>query len=523
MALAGNSTGLRGISSQTALGAVPRFLLPNLGVLLAVATLIYSLFLFGGGQQFFRDSDSGWHIRSGEWILANHALPHTDLFSFSKAGEPWFLWEWGSDVLLGWVHMINGLPGVAILIALAISGCVWLCCRLHFAVGGDFLIAALLTPPMITTMSLHWLARPHVFSWLLLVGSVLYAERAEERFSAWHLGLVAAMTALWANLHGSFFLAPAIALIYAVSHLARPLLWPLDKREEHRKAGRFIAIALAALAGSLINPYGWRLHEHVFSYLTQNELTSHVAEFQSFNFHDPDATQIALTMGLAAAGAVLALSQKKLAHFLLASILLWGGLRSARILPMVALALLPLANGAFTEALRTMRTLRPALTQALDSALAYSFRLRRIDQKVNGAGFAALAILASLFAFTAPASSRRIGFPPDRFPVTASAALEKLPANARIFAPDSYGGYLIYRFNGGRKVFFDGRSDFYGAEFMKQYLLLMTAQPGWQDIAGSFGFTHALLPKESALQEALVQAGWSTLYRDSVATLLEAP
>ena len=48
------------------------------------------------------------------------------------------------------------------------------------------------------------------------------------------------------------------------------------------------------------------------------------------------------------------------------------------------------------------------------------------------------------------------GFPSDQFPV---AAYSHIPAEARLFAPDKYGGYLIYRSNGQRKVFFDGRDD----------------------------------------------------------------
>jgi hypothetical protein len=51
---------------------------------------------------------------------------------------------------------------------------------------------------------------------------------------------------------------------------------------------------------------------------------------------------------------------------------------------------------------------------------------------------------------------------------------------------------------------------------------LIEARPGWQAIVSSYGFTHALLPNASALNSALQQAGWNTLYRDDVATLLEA-
>ena len=523
MASAANRTGLASTSSRAAaVHVLPGLFLPNLAVFLSVATLAYSLLVFRGGEQFFRDSDAGWHVRSGEWILSHGALPRTDLYSFSKAGQPWVLWEWGSDVLLGLAHRIDGLRGVTALIALAVSACTWLCCRLHFAAGGDFLLIALLAPPMITTASLHWLARPHVFSWLLLTGSILYAERVSARFRWRHLAAVAGVAALWANIHASFFLAPLIAGIYCLAHWLRPMLWSLDPHIEHEKARWFGWLALAALCGTLLNPYGWRLHAHVFEYLRQNELTSHVAEFQSFNFHDKDAVQVGLTMALAAAGGILALGQKKLAHFLLAAMFLWGALRSARVLPLVALLILPLANGAFAEALRRARDLRPRLRGAIDETLDYSSRLRGIDQQIQGGAFYMIAAVLVLLAMQSTAFSRGIGFPADRFPVKASAAVDKLPADARLLATDSFGGFLIYRFDGARKVYFDGRSDFYGAAFMKQYLVLINAQPGWRETVRSFRFTHALLPDKSALSAALVQAGWATLYKDDVATLLEA-
>ena len=522
MAPADSKPELVGLPSQALPGAIPQLLLPNLAAMLAVVTLAYCLYVSGGTEQLFRDSDSGWHIRSGEWILAHGALPTGDPYSFSKAGQPWFLWEWGSDVLIGLAHRLDGLRGVTALFGLVIFACTWLCCRLQLAVGGDFFLTAVFTAPIITTASLHWLARPHVFSWVFLLIAVSYAEQGRPRSPWRHLLLIAGFTALWANVHASFFLAPAIALIYAVSHGVRLLLWPLDASEERADARWYLSAALAGLAGSFLNPYGWRLHAHIFTYLRDEDLTARVAEFQSFNFHDKGALQIVLVVALAGTGTILALTQKKVAHFLLASAFLWEGLRSARMLPVVALVILPLANGALSEALRSVENLRPPLHRALHRVFRYSSRLRRIDHSVNGWGFSLCAVLLLLLALKTPALAGSIGFPRDRFPVQAAAAVEKLTADARILAPDSFGGYLIYRFDGSRKVYFDGRSDFYGVEFMKHYLTLMSVQSGWRDVMHSYGFTHALVPTNSALKAALDDAGWATLSSDPVATLLEA-
>ncbi len=101
--------------------AAAHYLLPDLAAMLAAATLIYCLFLYGAGEKLFRDSDTGWHIRNGESILANRALPHTDPYSFSKSGQPWVSWEWGSDVLMGFAHRIGGLRALTALFSLTIS------------------------------------------------------------------------------------------------------------------------------------------------------------------------------------------------------------------------------------------------------------------------------------------------------------------------------------------------------------------------------------------------------------------
>ena len=75
------------------------------------------VFLFGrmdGAKTLLGDCDTGWHIRTGEWIVANHAVPARDIFSFSKAGDPWFAWEWLSDVVFAWLNGHGGLRAVVL-------------------------------------------------------------------------------------------------------------------------------------------------------------------------------------------------------------------------------------------------------------------------------------------------------------------------------------------------------------------------------------------------------------------------
>jgi len=490
-------------------------LAPDLALVAACVTLFYCLFLFQGYRNLFRDSDAGWHIRNGEAILATGTLPHSDPYSFSRPGQPWFAWEWLSDVAAGAAHRSAGLGGVALLYATAIAAGVWLWFRLHWIMGGNFFFAAAMAPLLLTACSLHWMARPHVFGWLFLLATIVIAERARG-----NLVWIALFCALWANMHGSFFFAPLIFVIYGVGVLLRDWVYTRAGAASvsEREAARFyFSAALVAALAPLANPYGWHLYTHVFRYLTDAELLARIGEYQSFDFHSAGAAQIAAALLAGAAGGVLALGRRRIEHFLLAALFSFLALRSARVLPLAALVLLPPANGAITHALEQARGLAPRVRGFLDAFLGYSGRLRRLDARRHGLLLAPVAIAACFALLQTPGIRAATGFPPDQFPV---AAYSHIPAGARLFAPDKFGGYLIYRSAGARKVFFDGRSDFYGADFLKQYGRLVQVRPGWQQYWNSFGFTHALLPVDAPLRAALEQAGWRAVYSDRTSVLL---
>ena len=498
-------------------------LVPDAALFVSIVTLFYCLILFNAPRKLFRDSDTGWHVITGEKILEESQLPRTDPYSFTRAGQPWVAWEWGADCLMGAAAQRAGLTGVTWMFVVAIAAVTWFWFHLNWVVNGNFLFACLLAAPMLSTASLHWLARPHVFSWILMLACLWFFEnsdfRSQSPFRVRHAAVVFFGAALWANLHASFLFLPVAAAVYAASHLLRPLIWNLDRQIEWRRARWYTFAAFCGLAGSLLNPYGLALHWHVLQYLADSALLDRVAEFQTFNFHVDGAAQMLLALAIAAAGGILALSQKKLAHFLLIVAFLAAALRSARGLPIAAILLLPLANGAITDALRKARDLKPALRAYLSAFLQYSDHLRLIDARLAGLWLAPVMAALAFLWLLVPGVAAHTGFAPDQFPVYAAEELRNLPGDIRLFAPDMYGGYIIYRYQGQRKVFFDGRSDFYGSGFMKQYIRLIEVRPGWQEQLRDFGITNVLAPRDSSLAGALEQVGWTMLYRDDVAVL----
>src|ERR1035437_2866281 len=409
-------------------GVLLGWCVPDLAFATACITLFYCLFLFHGYENLFRDSDAGWHIRTGEAILATGNLPRTDPYSFTRGGQPWFAWEWMADVAVGGIHRSLGLKGVAVFYAVAISAGVWLWFPLHWALGGNFLIACAMAPLLLSTCNIHWLARPHVLSWIFLLLAIFPRKP--------NLIVVALVTALWANVHASFFFAPVIALLFALEDR-----WYLK------------AAAVAAVA-PLLNPYGPQLYVHVFRYLTDTDLLARIGEFQSFDFHSAGSAQIVATLILGVIGGTFALTEKRLHHFALAILITTLALRSARALPLCALLLLPIANAAITRWLSNrsrprgypvaapMGPSEPPIRAAtgyplgrerfVSSFLAYSVNLRALDARFCGLALAPIILLAA-FRLT-PAA----GFPPDQFPV---AAYSHIPPAARLFPPAKVGGY----------------------------------------------------------------------------------
>ena len=227
-------------------------LLPGFCTVVFAVALLNVLFFAQGAQGLLRDSDTGWHILNGETILSTATLPRVDSFSYTRGGEPWFSWEWMSDVVFGGVHRISGLSSVALVAGFAIALTAWGAARLSLSLGANLFFTAAAMVILLQTTSIHWLARPHVFSWLF---ALVFLACAEHKRFVYALPVIACF---WANMHGSFLLGPAILFLYG-----------------------FFGPSLLALLATFINPFGWHLHQHVFTYMQNSYIMDHIAEFQS--------------------------------------------------------------------------------------------------------------------------------------------------------------------------------------------------------------------------------------------------
>ena len=133
------------MSDESSRPARASWLTPSLADILFISQLIW-LILFtihsDGSAGLLVDSNTGYHIRTGEYILDHGSIPRVDIFSFSKPGQPWYAWEWLSAVLFAIVHRSQGMKGLVILSAVVIACANIILLRNMVWCGANFLVAA---------------------------------------------------------------------------------------------------------------------------------------------------------------------------------------------------------------------------------------------------------------------------------------------------------------------------------------------------------------------------------------------
>jgi len=481
----------------------------------------FLLFAFlSGTKRLLSDGDTGWHIRTGEWILQHGTTPQTDLFSFTKPHAPWFAWEWGWDVLFAGVHRFWGLAGVAFLNACLLCGISALLFRLIRRCCGNDVLSLLFTLIAVCGSTIHWLARPHLVSWVFIL-TFLHVFVSAERGAIKLLWWLPVLTLLWTNLHGGFFLAVVMTLIGAVGAGASGFAQRHSWSAACVKAKPYLLCAAGCAAATLINPYTWRLHQHIYSYLHDAKLLDHIAEFQSVSFHHGGQIFFEGMLLVGIASVCWCLARGKYTPALLIVMFAHLALLYGRNIPLFLLTASPWAACTVRSALGRVKW-TPRFAGLANSMTDISRDLRSFERvgRSHLTSIFAVLFIAALFASGRPGFEAQ--FDPKQFPIEAVPSLSAV-SKTRIFTYDQWGDYMIYRFFPNTKVFMDGRSDFYGSEFVDTYLETINAGYNWESDLKRFAIDTVVLRPDAPLATVLKQSpNWKILFDNGTAIAFAA-
>jgi len=508
-----------------------RFLLPSAADLIFLALLL--LISFSGlSSRVLGDGDIGWHIRNGEQMLATHSVARSDPFSSTMNGQAWYAWEWVYDLGIAAIHDGMGLNGVVLFTAAVIALALALTFRMALRRGATLPVALVLVLLTIGSSAIHWLARPHVLSWLLAVIWFSVLDLWEKSIGGMRdrvLLWLPVLMIFWVNLHGGFLTGFALLGVYLGCELLQYFLW--ERKPGAGKRLRWLgSVTGLSLAASLVNPYGYKLHEHVYEYLTNHWLMNHIDEFKSPNFHGA-AEQCFLGLLLVAVVTMaLAPERPRLTDVGVIAFAAASGLYAARSLPFSAILLMlviaPMMSQALSSAAKS-GNLASGVRRWLVRFDSYAARTRETELGLRGHAWPALAFV---LAISIAAAGGEVGsyqamdahFNPLKFPVQAVDLIAATHVQEPVFCPDNWGGYLIYRLYPQTKVVVDDRHDLYGSEFFKQYLKVMRADPAWEQVLDQEEVDVVLAPANSGLASVLDESqDWRASYKDDVAVVFE--
>ena len=496
---------------SSAAPALINYLVPSVADLLFII-LLASLSIGALAPRLLGDAGIGWHIRNGEIMLQTHAVTRADPFSSTMNGRPWYAWEWLYDVGIAAVHHVAGLNGVVLVTAFVIALSFFLLFRFLLARGTDLPLAVLLLVLAVGGSAIHLLARPHVVSWLLTLVWFYLIESSESAANSRRLYWLPVIMLLWTNVHGGFLMGFVLLAIYLVDAL-------LYYRENRKLVGKLWVVAGLSFLATFVNPYGYGLHIHVYQYLSNRFLMNHIDEFASPNFHGVGQQCFLLLLLISIAAVAARRERVRTSHLLLMLFAAYSGLYASRNLPLSSMFLVLIAGPILSRAMAN----GPRIFSRMH---AFSERTAIVEARSRAHLWPMLAIVLAAVVFAGKGSfaGRQImnaHFEGKRFPVEAAAAIETMGLPPTIFAPDYWGGYLIYRFYPRMRVVVDDRHDLYGETFLRQYLATIHLAPDWMKLLDDNHVDWALLPAGSTLANALKQSNWQVGFEDQTSVLLE--
>ena len=460
--------------------------------------------------------DTFWHLRTGETMIREQAILKTDPFTFHSAGEEWQYpsLNWLSEIQMSAIYHQFGFAGLNVWVALiAILSLFFI----YKSMSGHFYLRGAILLLLVISAKFYWGARPHIYSFLFTSIFIWILENYRLRKSN-RLWLLPIIMMLWVNSHAGFPVGIVIFLIYLFGEMVSQLSEIFKDKKQSIKTlftskFQYLYSILTALFVSLIlNPLGLETFKFPSKTLSIEALQDFIVEWQSPNFHEIGFWPFLFFVVLVIFA--IAKSSKKLSFT--ESILLLGfgllSLTAARNIYLFVLVAAPIVTHLlaplFDEKTRSIKDFGKD-----DHSTSKLYNILRIVILV-------LALIAAVVQISPTLNEQNnLDFISEHYPVGASNQLGVFSSLYRILNSYNQGGYLIWS-NPAQSVFIDGRTDFYGDEFISDWIQMVNLQDGWEETFEKWNFNIVMLEPYQPLIKILPYEGWKILFEDEQAVIL---
>ncbi|MGE5112112.1 MAG: hypothetical protein ACM3JB_14715 [Acidobacteriaceae bacterium] len=399
------------------------------------------------------DSDLGWHLRSGEWILQHHSLPRTDPFSATGAGTPWVAYSWTFSVLIYEIAKNFDLLGIAAYTLFAWMAITFAFFRLVRSRGATFWPAIGLTAVAGSILRRVVAPRPGTITILLFV--VLLQILLQERENGYtrRIWIAPFIIWIWANVHVQFVYGLFLIGLFCVEPILDRMF--LRRELERRPSARLWAVLIVSGAATLLNPYGFGPYQVLIDFAHQPLLIRYVQETSAMSFTaNLHYFVLFLTLGMA-----FVLGWRRQVQPLWVILLVWSAVSSFRFERDIWLVTAVAAAAIAT---------RPA-----DAA-----PVRRESSRLWLYGTLGLLVVSFVTLKRVPSNHDLLAMVSRRMPVGAVAYIHEHHLSGPLFNDYDWGGFLTYALP-EIPVAIDGRTNVHGQNEVGQNVRTWGLGPGW--------------------------------------------
>jgi len=449
------------------------------------------------------DYDIWWHLKVGDWITDNFALPHTGILSRTAGNRPWVAYSWAYEVLLSrayaWFGLIGiGIFGVVLTIGVAFS-IFWMLRRL----SSRFWLPYILTGIVCSAFLFNGMPRPVYFSQILYCVTLTLIFEAQRAGRIKLLYWLPIVFLLWANLHIQFVYGLFVVGLFVGAQLLQHLLHLLGNDPEYLlqptlPAKSLIAVfALCALA-TIVGPNFYHPYVVVLAYTKAKFTYTIISELQPLTFrgYSHFAELFIAAAGFYAVGWQKKLDPFKLVLLAVASMVAFRTMRDAWFICLSAAACI-------------------ADFPAPESARERSESWRELAA-VAGAVVVVLLIAAPFTDFNARGLDRAIS---TDYPVNAINFLRRNPVPGPLYNNLNWGGFLMW-YLPELPVAIDGRNDLYGDDLDRIFYSSESAFPSYATDPYLNEAGVVVLESQLPLAKVLtIDPRFRLVYRDEIATV----
>ena len=454
------------------------------------------------------DADLWGHLRFGADLLASHSLSVADRYSFT-ADTAWINHEWLSEAVLAATYDNFGAFGLNLLKLAIIGGIACLTWRTGKACGGSTFALSWLTALVVAaSYTRTQVLRPQAFSVLFFVILlVLLQERhpnavaasgasGERRWSGGRLAIaLATLFMVWANAHGGWIVG-----------FATLALWVAFDVFEQRSVRAFAlgsALIVAALAGTLVTPYGTKLW--MFLHQTVGLSRDDITDWTPFAKYPIGLIVFELVLP------VVALLSMRMCRR-------WPSARHATVIGMLAFGRYRVGRVDAFMLVAIGMLLAPILLDAFGRVEERLRRYRRLGTPYVVHGLVAVAMVI----VTAAVAVTRLGhiyiegtWIPDRDAVR---FLRAGSPNTRLLTWFSWGEYAIWHLSPrGILVSMDGRREtIYSDRVLADHWAFYKNQGNAAAYPDAIKADEIWLPKDLPIVAVLRDRGWHAVYESDV-------